>query len=542
MAAKVPLSGNPKIGPEDNNVVLKFGGGLHTRASPDEIDGREAADGFNFLIDIQNRNLRNRKPFDLIGTVPNAAQINGGASLLKTDGTVTTLFQAGTTVYKWDGHTTFSSVGTAPSASCKYRGHWRSHVWNLTDVVLITDLSLIDTVAYWDGTTFGTVAFTDQAGAAFGAFSAKYLNVDNERAIFSNIKQASGSFPHLIVGSKRSAYTQITVTNRPSSSLGTSDPWFLLSPDLKPINGVLSSFKGSMISTERGVIFALTGTDAQTFAFTPFYEMSGAAGTESVEEIGTDIIYGRQGRIESLRDTNTYGNSEAADLTMIVSDQIASYPGWTIVFNSRIRKAYAFPTGISECWVLDAAIRDGGQISPWMRWRTSHALAFRPTFVMSMLDPSDGLEYVFMGDSTGNIYRMEGTGANGDGGANTIDTQFLSKLVPARLDSKAYDVEGYVKYQQNQSGTLTLTFQYQGENIFTNVVTIPLSAASASSFWSGGQHYSAGAYWGSFSGRMTRNKFKIPGNANEFQVLVEVTGTNDFSINEIGIRFRAASQ
>lgn len=531
-----------KIQPEENNVTLKFGGGLHTRASPDEIDGREAAGGFNFLIDIQNRNLRNRKPFDLIGTVPNAAQIQGGASLLKTDGTVTTLFQAGTTIYKWDGLTTFTNVGSASSSSCRYRGHWKSHVWNLTDIVLITDLSLIDTVKQWDGTTFSSVAFTDQNGAGFGSFYAKYCGVDNERATFANIKQASGNFPHLMVGCKRSLYTQITVTNRPSSSLGAGDPYFLLSPDLKPINGFLSSFKGNMISTERGEIFALTGADAQTFGFQPFYAMSGAAGTESVEEIGTDIIYGRQGRIESLRDTNTYGNSESDDLTAIVSDQVGSYSGWTIVFNSRLRRTYAFPTGVSECWVLDAAIRDSGQISPWMRWKTTHALAFQPTFVMSMLDPIDGLEYVFMGDASGNIYRMEGTGTAGDGGTNTIDTQFLSKLVPARLDSKAYDVEGYVKYQQNLSGTLTLTFQYQGENIFNNSVTIPLSAASASAYYSGGAHYSAGAYYGSFSGKMTRNKFTIPGHANEFQVLAEVVGTNDFSINEIGIRFRAASQ
>ena len=53
------MSGNTKIKPQDVDVVIKFGGGLHTRASPDEIDPREAADGFNFIIDIENRNLRN---------------------------------------------------------------------------------------------------------------------------------------------------------------------------------------------------------------------------------------------------------------------------------------------------------------------------------------------------------------------------------------------------------------------------------------------------------------------------------------------------
>ena len=530
-----------KIGPEEQNVILKFGGGLHTRASPDEIDGREAASGQNFLIDIQNRNLRNRQPFDLIGTAPNAQPIMGGATLLTTAGVVTTIFQAGTTVYQWTPPATFTSVGTAPSSSCKYRGDWRTHVWNLSDVVLVTDLALLDTVRYWDGANFTEIVFTDQSSNPFGSFYAKYANVIDERAIFANVK-AGTSTPHMIVGSKTSNYNEISIVNAPSSSIGTDDPYYLLAPDLKPINGFIGTYQGSMISTERGMIFALTGESSQDFSFTPFYANSSAAGAESLTEIGNDFMYGRPGRLESVRDTNTYGNSQSADLTAIIADQVQTYNGWTNVFNSRLRKAYCFPKGVSQCWVLDAAIRDGGQISPWMLWTTSHPMAFLPTYVASHLDPTDGLEYVFMGDSSGNIYRMEGTGANGDGGTSPIDTKFLSKLIPSRLDSKMYDVEGYIKYQQNLAATVTLTFQYQGENIFSNSITTALSAATATSYYSAGAYYSGAYYYGSFSGRMTRNKFTMPGHANEFQVLVEVVGNNGFSINEIGIRFRAASQ
>ena len=123
--------GNPKIGPDDVNVVIKFGGGLHTRASPDEIDAREAADGVNFLIDIENRNLRNRAQFDLIGTVPNALEVRGGFSLLKADGTVSTCFQAGGIVYEWDGVTTFTANAHTVNSSAKLRGHWKSQNWPL---------------------------------------------------------------------------------------------------------------------------------------------------------------------------------------------------------------------------------------------------------------------------------------------------------------------------------------------------------------------------------------------------------------------------
>src|SRR6185312_5699264 len=100
------------VKPQDLSVNLKFGGGLHTRASADEIDAREAADGQNFLLDLDNRELRNRPPFDLVGTLPNGAEVRGGGSLLKSDGSISTIFQGGGKVYNWDGGTGFTKVGT----------------------------------------------------------------------------------------------------------------------------------------------------------------------------------------------------------------------------------------------------------------------------------------------------------------------------------------------------------------------------------------------------------------------------------------------
>ena len=155
-----------KIPPEEINLTIKFGGGLHSKASPDEINDREASDGYNFLIDLENRNLRNRPPFDLIGTVPNAAEIRGGFSLLKADGTVKTAFQAAGNVYEWNGESTFTLIGTCNSAS-NLRGHWRSHNWTLADKVIVTDLNLSDVVKEWDGTTFQSTTFRNEPGSGF---------------------------------------------------------------------------------------------------------------------------------------------------------------------------------------------------------------------------------------------------------------------------------------------------------------------------------------------------------------------------------------
>lgn len=524
-----------KIGPDENNIVISFGGGLHTRASTEDIDPREAADGNNFQLDLQNRDLRPRAPFDLVGTMPNGLEIRGGGSLLKSDGTVSTVIQAGSAVYEWDGLTTFTSVGSV-SSTAKIRGHWRSHNWTLTDELLLTDVNLVDTVKKWDGTTFANVTF-----GGIASFYAKYLNITDERAIFAHVKDGSNTNRHMIVGSKRSNYATITVANRPSSSLAEGDPFFLLTPDLKPINGHVEAFGTAIVSTEKGQLFNLSGSSAKDFRFDPFYPGSSASGDEAMAYVGNDILYGRQGRIESVTDTNKFGDSAADDLSAGILDQIKGYTGWTIVFNSRLNRTYMFPAGGSEVWVFDNALR-GTEISPWMRWRTTHSLAFQPTFVMSMLDPLDGLEYVFMGDSSGRFYRIEGTGAEGDAGTDNIAVEFLTKTFKPRLDTEGADFEGFIRYHKDEAASVELVFEYAGTEIFNKSVTIDVPAVTGVNYYGGDAYYGGVYYYGSISGRIARQKFWPPGQANEFQIRVKVNGTSSFAISGIELRFRAASK
>lgn len=547
------------VPPKDLDLKIKFGGGLHTRASADEIDLREAANGQNFLLDLENRELRNRPPFDLIGTVPNAAEIRGGFSLLKYDGTVSTGFQAGGKVYSWDGVSTFTEIGSCNSTA-KLRGHWRSHNWNLSDKVLITDLNLVEVVKEWNGTTFQSVSFTKQDSTAFGTFYAKYLFVTGERAVWGHVRDPGQTTPHMMVGSKVSDYTQISIANKPSSSLGTDDPFYILTPDLKPINGMENAFGATILSTEKGQLFNLSGSSAKDFSFETFFPGSYASGAESLSYIGTDIVYGRQGRLESVRDTNTFGNSEADDLTKEVADIVGAYTGWTLIYNGRANKLYAFPMSQSEVWVFNPAMRtsrslgagvtgqfiqrptDIPKLSPWMRWNTTHALAFQPTFAMSMLDPIDGLEYVFMGDAAGNIYRMEGTGTSGDGGTAPVDLSWTSKVFSAPLDAKFYDFHGYVKYKKNSAATITITLLFAGTSAVDQATTISIPAISGALYFGGSNYFGGGVYFGApFSGRLIRQTFDPPGEGEDFQVKVDVSGAVDIGLNEIGLRFDVAS-
>lgn len=528
------------IAQRDLDVTIKFGGGLHTRASEDEIDAREAADGANFLLDLENRELRPRPPFDLIGTVPNGAEIRGGATLLKADGSVSLLIQAGSSVYEWDGDTTFTKVGTV-NATARLRGHWRSHNWPLSNKVLLTDLSLAEVVKEWDGTTFQSVAFTDEAGDPFGTFYAKYLSVSNERAVFSHVKDPGSTTPHMMVGSERGDYTVITVSNRAASSLSEEDPFFLLTPDLRPINGHEEAFGTTVLSTEQGRLFNLTGESAKDFQFQDFYAGSAAAGEESTAYIGNDIIYGRKGRIESVRDTDRFGDSEADDLTVGIADQVASYTGWRIVYNSRLNRAYLFPEGVSECWVYNIAMR-GGKLSPWMRWTTNHPLAFQPSFVMPMLDPADGLEYVFMGDDQGKLYRLEGSGMEGDGGTVELETEWLTKLFSAPLDTEFNHIEGYVKYRKNVPATLRLTFEYCGTSALNQTVEITIPGLEGVPYFGEDIYFGGDVYFGAaFENRLIRQKFQVPGQSSDFQIRASIEGATSFNINEIGLRFGANS-
>jgi len=531
-----------RIGPAEGGIVIKFGGGLSTRAPEDEIGEREAADGQNFLLDVQNAELVNRKPFDLVATAPNAGSINGGGSFRQSDGTVKAFIQAGDTVYEFDG-TSFDASPTldAVNANAKLRGHWRTHAWTLDDKVIITDLSLNEVVKDWDGTTWADTTFTDQSGAGFGNFFAKYVNVNNDRAIYSNVTTASAT-PHLIVGSALENYDQITVTNRPSSALSTADPFFITAPDLKPINGHVQAFGTTIFSTESGELFKLNGSNAEDFNIDSFYAGSAAQGDESLAYIGNDIIYGRGGRVESLRDTERFGDSEADDLTLEIQDQIESYTGWTSVYNSRLNRVYLFPTGQSEVWAFQTGMRGSG-VSPWMRWKTQHALAFQPTFVMSMLDPSDSLEYVFMGDSSGNVFRLEGSGTSGDGGSANIETEWLSKLFVAELDAKTHDIEGWIKYRKSSdAASVTLQLEYAGERIYDQAIVVDIPATASNAHYNNSKYYNNDEHYGVANiGRLARQIINIPGGSNEFQLRVVVEGTGNFNINEVGLRMKAVS-
>jgi len=543
-----------RVGPDSADIVIRFGGGIHSRASVDEINVREATGGQNFILDAQNLNLRSRPPFDKIGQ-PQQARVNGFITGIFTDGTVQWLAQVGDGLYQWDGNT-FTNVATVNNSS-RLRGPLEAN-WLLDDEIIVTDLALQSQVHKWNGTALSSVVFLASDGSTpFGTFRAKYCQVANERAIFANVVSSTAT-PNLIVGSKRSDYTQLSVSNRPSSSLSAEDPWFLPTPDNRGVNGVAQAFGVTAFSTELGNMFQLIGDDATDFLVEELYPRSGASGNESMAFVGNDILYGRQGRLESLQSSDKYGDVETDDLTRDISNLIAGFNSWRLTYNGRTQMVYCEPIGGSQIWIYNKAVAaaqttghmatraSGGEttsISPWSKWTSNLPGGLNPTAIMNMISPVDGLEYVFWGDQYGNIYQMEGSGLGGDGGVNTIPMDRTSKLFSIPLNAEAYDVEGWIKYIRSGAGTVTLTFLYQGQNLFTTELNIVVPATAEGFVWSGADDYWGGtAYYGNqFVGKMIRQNFKPIGQGTDFQVKITYDSNSTIEINEIGLRFTAAT-
>lgn len=511
-------------------VILTFGGGINRRKRPFDINPQECYDGQNFDLDHQSSALKRRNAFQLIATAPNAQAIFGFAQHRDTSGNVSTIIQAGGDIYSWDGSTSFTAVGTCTPGS-RLRGG-RDSDFPLDDYVIITDLEKLTVVKQWDGTTFA-----DFPHNLSQALFAKYCKIHGERAYFANVKSGTDT-PHVLLASALSEPTTLTVSDRPSSSLSAADPFFIPSPDLKPINGLEKGFGVFLLSTAKGQTHVLAGTDATDFTLDSFYPGSAAAGAEAILNIGNDIILGLPGRIESLSGVDRFGDVETNDISDLIQPLIMDATEWRLAYDQTLQKVYCFPNSQSACWVLHKSVLSLGQFSPWSKWVTSHSMGFTPTCIMQIIDPSSGLESVFLGDSSGQIFKMEGQSAT-DGGTASI-SMFRRSVIFRIPDGEVFDITGSIVYLKSVAATVTLTFEYSGEAVFDQDIEISIPAATGGAFYNGDAYYGGNFYYNiGFTGKLNRQNFTAAGRAEFVQCKVSVDSDTDIEIQEITLNFRA---
>lgn len=508
-------------------VALTFGGGINRRRRPFDIDPRECFTGYNFDLNQQFEALTRRKPFDLITTSPTGQEIRGWGQVIKRDGTISTIIQSGGNVYSWDGATTFSLIGTCNPGS-RLRGR-QSHIYNLDDLVIVTDLDKQTVVKTWDGTTFA-----DMSTNLSQPLYAKYCLIRDERAYFGNVQSGTDT-PHVILGSKISDKSTLTITDRPSSSLSDEDPFFIPTPDLKPINGFEEGFGQMIVSTRNGKLHELSGFSAKDFEMISLYEGSFIAGDEGMVNIGNDVALGLPGRIEMLSDTQKFGDVATDDQTIPIQPLVEDFTSWTATYNQLTQKVFFLPNSGGELWVLHKSLMDG-ELSPWSKWVTDHPINFAPSTLWTMIDPTTALPATYMGDNSGNIYKFEGNGGQ-DGGTTDISVQRQSIIyrLPA---GRTFDYEGWIIYDKAFDLTVTLTLQFSGTGdrdqavpIVINGVTGGVPVYNSNFYYNGNFYYSSG-----FSGRLERRNWAAAGDAYHVQLLLEVSGAADFAIHELGFK------
>ncbi len=528
---------------------MRFGGGIHSLKNIEAIDALECVEGSNFRLGLDDDDFSGREPFDKIGTAPNGAEVGGLIEHIQNDGTTTELVQAGGNVYSFDGDSTFVLVGTCNAGSRLRGGRFSTSA--IDGFVIITDLDKLTVVKNWNGTTFA-----DLAHNLGGQFFAKYCLIDHERAFYLNAKAGATDTPHLLLGSGRgttsstSAVATLSVANRPASSLSVGDPFFIPMPNMKPINGVVNAFGEFIISTENGDLFKLSGTTAKDFEIDSLLGFSGAQGDEPLINVGNDLLYGRHGKIDSVIGIQAFGDVETDDVSRWIADEIENVTGWQTAFNPRTKKAYFWPELGNEVYVFNNDMHNPlasqrgavSGLSPWSKFTTTHGNQdFRTKVGTLIRRPTDKIDVVQFGGPAGEIYQFGGTGSQ-DGGDSNIAVERLSGAIEIP-HGELLDFKGYIKWKKAAAITVTITFEFSGEGIFNESITVSLPAIIGGSYFGGDAFFGGDVYFGvQFEKRLSRVVFDGPGRGDLCQIRVSVTGDKEFSINEIGFRFKAASK
>lgn len=464
---------------------LIFGGGLNEQGST-EIDSQECIEGYNFELSEIDTHFRSRNPFEKQGTAPSVSggnTINGFIQLIKQDDTKTTLVQAGTGIFEWDGNSTFTSKGNLTTTS-KLRGT----TWSLGGYSVITDLLKTTVVQKWDGTSFGTLT-TGLGGDLFAKYGLVYQN----RVWLFNVKSGTDT-PHLIVASAFEDPESYNITSRAvQGSFATGlEAFYIVAPNLRPINGVAIWYDTLIISTEGGIIYKLTGSDANDYAFKSFYTGSAATGVETMSATGNDVVYIRKGGvIESLGATDKYGDTSTDDLSLWIRNQTRNITDAITVYDQKRQKIYFF---IGSKILVLFKNKIGSGFSPWSVYTTQHSSQFTTNVATYMRDPftSEDKDYVYFGDTSGNIYFLDSENVSGDD--NTTDIVTYRKSLYLESDQiRDIGISGRVYYHRISNTNLSMGFEF-GDDFTTQPCDVPLKGppVTDTGAYYGGEFYFGG--------------------------------------------------
>lgn len=521
-------------------MKIYFSGGLNEQQQPQIHEA--AAGSYNFELSKDRNALIPRSPFDLKGTATNAGDIRGIMQLIKRDDSTTTLIQAGNVLYTWDGSSTFTNVGT-PNALSQLRGTY----WSLDDYLVITDLQKLTAVSRWNGT-----AFTTQTTGLGSTLYAKYAVVKDGRTWMFNVKTGSTDTPHLMVASAFEDPTLYDTTKRAMSGTFTTglEAFYMLTPDLRPINGVAKTLAGDLvISTHEGSLFKLEGTDPDTYAWKEFYPSSNAIGAEAMSSMGNDIIYMRKhGSIDLLAATQNYGDVAADDLSRWIPTSVSGLSDAITVYDQARQKVLFFVEGkllvlFKDILYGGALVGDQGErakVSPWSVYRTQDAGTFNTNAAAYIRRPGTTEYSVFFGSSDGRIFDLNGNGASGDAGSNDISVVRATRLI---TDADGVNLlngvnRGSIRYRRSNALSFNIQARWSDElSESTSTVALKADASlSGRAYYSGAYYYSGTIYYNSAAftdGAVSNINFSLVGRGPAVSLTFSTTSTKPYEVQMV---------
>ena len=467
----------------------------------------ECSEGYNFDLQAFRSSLNPRMPFDLKGTATNAGKVTSLMQLIKRDNTETTLVCAGSTVYQWDGASSFTSKATGLTTDALLREAY----WSLDDYLVITDLNLNNVVKKWDGTTFSTLTHTGIAGNLYAKFAIVHLN----RVWLFNIKIGADEYPHMILACAFEDPTNWDNGTRGGDSTVGGDTFstgleafYLLVPDLKPINGVTLFQDKLVISTAQGRVWQLSGSSAKDFQIKDFHDTAPAIGTNVLQSIGNDVLFPRQGNsLTLLYATQAFGNALQSNVGHWIPTTLSNITQFNeIVYDITNQRALVFVNGkvlvlFKDLLAQDRVLLEAGT-SPWSIYTTLDSASFNTVAAKYMLRPGTSTYSVFFGDSSGRVFDLYGTNTSGDASdtGNLVQTVRKSRHIGVEvLNPWPYieeNITGHLRYRRLVETSLQVSFDWDDAYTTTlNNVTLKGPAAGDSAPYFGGEVYFGGAFY-----------------------------------------------
>ena len=505
-------------------MKFTFGGGIN-ELNDIAISPDEAISGQNFELGLGNTKFKPRAPFDLLDTATNTSEIHGIHQLIERDGTKTTLVAAGTTMYEWDG-ATFTSRDTV-DADSEF-----DHVeWDLDETIVIVDRLKQNPILEWNGTTCADLV---HGIAGVTNFYAKYGIVANGRLMLANVTTDAVENPHMLAVSEFENRLNFDTASRSGDSgFATGlEPFYLLTPDLHPIKGIIRLKRSTIISTTGNQLFELIGDDSTNYKFEPYYAGSAAIGDNSFVNAGDDVFYVRQGGvIESLRGTVAYGDVGTDDVSLPIRETVKNLQGARIVYDQTNQKVL-FWTG-SEILVLFKNLINSEK-SPWSIYKTAHVSNFTTKAVVYMELPDSTDKTILFGDDSGNIYDLNGVGILGDAGSASILAQ---RKLPLQEFSYEDFLQARVFYRRRGECELSITFEWGDEGNTTNLLITLKGRTGASNvnYFGGGKYFGGGDYFGEGDpiGNPVSRGFSAIGKGTSVFATLSIDTINEYEIDYI---------